>query len=252
MTLRIRAVFTAALLVALTARGGSSSSSPTQHLWSGTFHTDLGGGGSTQATLYGAVHGNLSMFFDDDGNVYIFPSTTGASSFAGTIIGISPPGATLDSFGDTDLLYTVDSATSSQSSISGTWSGAFTTGSFGLQPYHPSVGTLSIVPGAWNGTFLHQTTAVRLTMTATGSFTGTDDLGCTLSGQLVPPDPTDDLFAATLHSTGKSICAADFAGYAFETDSDIDGEIDGGTNGHYYYVFVAGAGQSRMIGFKAP
>jgi hypothetical protein len=220
-----------------TAPGGSGGGTvdPTG-IWGGTY--SIGGSSGSTGVLAVIQQGGAAFFYDQNGVVYVLPEFSGSTNLSGTLTAIAPAGITLSNGESTETFMLT--ATVSASSITGTFTNNSETGTFTLTPLNVFSGNPAIVPGNWQGFYVGSgSAAVDLTVQQAGTFVGNDANGCNLSGTLTPVTG-QDLFTASVDSTGGASCAGQLSGLAFESNQDLSG-LFGGTTGTYYYVGVSNA-----------
>ncbi len=230
--------------VATGGDGPSGNVDPTG-TWAGSF--SVGAGSGSTAIVAVIEKGGAAFFYDQNGVMYLLPEFSGSGKLSGTLTAIAPAGVILSNGQSTETFMVT--ATVSTSSITGTFTGNNETGSFTLAPLAVFGGTPSIVSGNWQGFYVGSgSVAVALTVQPAGTFVGHDSNGCNLSGSLTPVTG-QDLFTASVDSTGGASCAGALSGLAFESNHDLSG-LFGGSTGTYYYVEVSGQGGALVAELK--
>ncbi len=251
---KVLAFLVAALLVGCGGGGGGSSSSSTgnnpvtydiQDTWSGVYSI-TGGSANVPVTAVIAQSG-YGFFYDSSGVVYVLPTLDGGPILSGTLTAYAPAGTTFPNGQATEQFKVTGSV--SNLSISGSFSGNGETGSFSLATFKSFSGTPSVMPGQWQGYYVGTgSSAVDITMSANGSFTGSDAYGCTITGTLTEIQSTN-LFHISADSSGAG-CAGQLSGLAFESASDYF-NLFGGAAGTYYYAGASNANNAFVAEFLA-
>ena len=112
--------------------------------------------------------------------------------------------------------------------------------SISYQTFSDTSSTIASLAGSYQGSDITRVTAATLTVSSAGALTGTDGLGCALSGTLTQ-DPDKDVFVVSMNITGSGACPGAMSGEAFVTNNDISGVFSGAA-GTYLYIVSANAG----------
>lgn len=254
----------AILTLALTACGGGGGSSsgsgsggnPTtaavEGIWTGSYSIT---GGSTSSVTGAIAQSGYGFFYDSNGFLYTLPMLTGSTTFSGTLTGYAPAGQTFQN-GQTTVSFNVTGTASGQggagTSIQGTFSTTGESGSFTLAPYAPFTGTASLagLAGQWNGFYVGTgSTSVTITINSSGTFTGNDGYGCTISGTLTQVQTGMNLYSVAATSSGQAVCVGSLSGLGYESSTDAGG-LFGGAAGTYFYVGASNATSAFAAEFK--
>lgn len=241
-------VLVSATLLTACGGGGSSSSSssttatiPAAGVYQGTYTQT----GMTPVSVIGAIKANSYGYFTDtSGALYVLPSGIKSGSFSGTITAYAPIGQTFSN-GQTKASFSVSGTASDDgtnvTSISGSFSNSFESGTFTLSYVSGSRTTLSLssLAGSYYGYYWGSgSSSLSLTLNADGTFSGSDGYGCTFSGKVAIVSGYD-LLTVTDTSTGNG-CVGTLTGLAFVSTSDLSG-LFGGATGTYVYIGVSNA-----------
>lgn len=228
--------------------GGYNSSTPpglipVQGVYFGSY-TISGTPGST--AVYGAIQsGGYGYFADTQGVSYVLSSLTDSGAYNGTLTAYAPPGQTFPTGSNMATFSVNGTATDNGSYVTaviGNFTGSGESGSFTInyQPITTNALSLGALVGSYTGFYWgSSSTSISLTVTASGSFSGSDGYGCQISGTLTPV-PGYDLVQVTASSTGQPVCAGTLAGLGFESTQDLSGQFSHAA-GTYVYVGASNA-----------
>lgn len=222
---------------------------PVQGVYFGSY-TISGTPGST--AVYGAIQSGGYGYFADTGGVsYVLSSLTDSGAYSGTLTAYAPLGQTFPT-GSNMAMFSVNGTATDNGSyvaaVTGNFTGSGESGSFTInyQPITTNALSLGALAGSYAGFYWgSSSTSISLTVTASGSFSGSDGYGCQISGTLTPV-PGYDLVQVTASSTGQPVCAGTLAGLGFESTQDLSGQFSHAA-GTYVYV---GASNTKA-GFAA-
>lgn len=249
------AISTASVVLAACNAGQSNDTTASvQGNWSGSY-TAAGSAGSIPVFAL-IQQGGAAYLFDGTGVVYALPAFTGSPSQSGSVTAYPAKGYTFAD-GSTSMQLAMQADTTS-GQMHMALNGAASTpqarsGQAHLFQLETWYGTASTATGQWQGYYLSPSpTALALTVTAGGSFSGTDAYGCRLQGTLAPLADQGSLFTASFRSTGSSpACGGGMTGLVQESAYDSFGMFHGAP-GTYYYLCVSGAGGAFVAELKAP
>jgi len=231
-----------ALYCAITTGCGSSSSTPPPP--PGPFNV----AGNWQLSVSGFSGLGIinstgqAVLLDNAGQTIVMPTITGANTFSGnaTAYQAPPNGLSVGS--------SVSGTVSSATSISGTVTNSSGTTNFTLSPTVPLSGVISLPSGAKTGEPMGLANILQVAFASNGSITGTDGVGCTVTGT-VTQDHTYNVFAVTLNSTGGVGCIGNLSGLGFESSSDYFNFNGGAPDTYFYVVFLTGQAQPFAVEF---
>jgi len=183
-----------------------------------------------------------AVLFDNAGQTVVMPTITGVNKFSGSVTAYQfpPNGPT--------VVSTVSGTVSSATSISGTITNSSGTGNFTLSPTIPLSGAIALPSGAKTGEPMGVANILQVSFASNGSITGTDGVGCTVTGN-VTQDHTYNVFAVTLNSAGGVGCIGNLTGIGLESSSDYFNFNGGAPDTYFYVVFLTGQAQPFVVEF---
>ncbi len=146
------------------------------------------------------------------------------------------------------VVSTVSGTVNSATSITGTITNPSGTGNFALSPTIPLSGAIALPSGSKTGEPMGLANILQVTFATDGSITGTDGVGCTVTGT-VTQDHTYNVFAVTLNSTGGVGCIGNLSGVGLESSSDYFNFNGGAPDTYFYVVFLTGQAQPFAVEF---
>ena len=114
-----------------------------------------------------------------------------------------------------------------------------------MQPLTHQQISLRSRSGRYQGFDVNRLTKVVITLDSKGDFTGTDAMGCHISGTLTRVGKLD-LFDANVNIAGPSACRGAMTGVAFFDTQDRTGQFSGATGS---YLYLIGANSDFSHGF---
>ena len=267
LTKGLVSVATAGLFAALTACGGGAGGAPDtpsgKHLgnnpdtsstevdvegvWTGTFTTE---GSKDSKPVFALIRKDGSaLMYDTGGIVYQLPEFTGSYNVSGAVTAYSAPAY---SFTDGKSQHSFDLAgTAVDSGITADLTGEAARASVDLKKLDTFQGTPVLPQGELQGYYLSPTPFFAdVTLDAAGGFTGTDVLGCQLTGKAAQRG-SENLFDVRVQVSGPAGACEDdtMTGLARESNYDEFDLFDGAA-GTYYYVVVSSAKGAFVAEFK--
>lgn len=232
-------------LLALSACSSSTSADPsfasggtnaaTSSSFDGVYTGTYGFQGEGTFAVYAAVSPGYNFFVDSNGYTYTLPTLTAGGALSGTMVGYAPLGRAFASGNATETFQVSGAASGTGfSSIAATFSGAGVSGSLTLSLQSLPAPDFSALAGAYSGFYVGPGgTTISGSLSASGSFTGTDGHGCTLTGSLTATG--GGLYTLVMNSTGSDSCSAQTTGLAFATAADFTDSFNGAA-GTYLYL----------------
>jgi hypothetical protein len=110
------------------------------------------------------------------------------------------------------------------------------------QTFSDSGLSLASIAGSYQGSDITRVTGASISVSSSGAISGTDGLGCTISGSLTQ-ESGKDLFQVNMSIAGSAACAGSMTGVAFVTADDLSGVFSGAA-GSYLYLISANNGMT--------
>lgn len=232
-----------------TGTGPGSGNDTVQGIYYGTFNAP--GGGSLP--VYGAVlPGGSGLFADVPGDVFVLPPLGTPSNITGSMLGYAGAGR-LFTNGATAISYNLTGSASSPNSSSvdavidaqvfyGSLQGSV---QLNLMAISASILPISNLAGGYSGFYWGSLTPVDFTVSAGGTLTGTDNQGCTVTGQLSSASGNLDLYQAMLQITGTG-CPGGLSGVAWDDTDDRGGVLSAPTD-FILYIVVSNGATGRVL-----
>lgn len=206
--------------------------------WKGTLTSDAGGTVTATAmiTASGEIEYAASNLVAARGSITGYPDVSAAGTLYPRTGGTLPNGASTGRF-------TLTGTGTAWNTLSGTYSGAGDTGTFsftydGQADYTRPV-VMANVAGAYTSTATSTGTTVQGSLNADGIFTGTDSAGGSCTGYLVPLDPSENCFQATIHYwLGGQLYSYQGLGYFAFSGSTVLNLVAFGTTGQFSGTFT--------------
>lgn len=211
---------------------------------------------------YGAIDSaGLALFFDNSptkgtGDTLEMPSITGTCSFSGNMTAYEQPGGP---FSGQSAVDTAKGNVTSDTAISGTFTGKVSTGSFSASSFSPLSGAVSTITGSKtaevSGKFNNQAILLPLTFSAAGTgasmhFSGSLNQNCTVAGSFNQV-ATANVFdvSVTFTSTTANGCpiTGKSTGIGFESNSDYFGFNANNSADTYLYADLVSSGTPFVI-----
>lgn len=244
-----------AVALAMVACGGASSgaggsSATPAVVVAGAFSGSYTFTGSASPNpLFGAIpQGGSGLFVDNTGELYILPAFTSDGSASGAVEAVAP-----QSGGESPLFKISANAVGNPATgISGTIASNSATASFSVASLTTSTpAQLSALAGNYAGAdYGLSGGAASVSITSSGSISGTDAAGCVLLGSVT--ESSGGLLVLTVQDGGAQpspgMCAGESAGLAFESATDLLGVgAPLGSTGPFLYLMASNASNGLVL-----
>ncbi len=211
--------------------GGAAPSVVANGAYSGSYTVQ----GVGSSNIVGAIgQAGIGYFADSLGFVYVLPAIPSSGTISGSLTGYAPPGQTFQSGQRVQQFAVTGSASgATASTISGTFNGGGESGTFSLSSLSISSATQASLTGQYSGAYWGSSgSRVNVTISSSGAISGSDGLGCLLSGSATPA--TGNVLTITVSATGSG-CAGSLSGIGFASTSDLSGIFSGAAGSYLYF-----------------